>query len=50
MSEHLSLKEVKTNALKLMEESKYDMALHNWNYIKKNTEEIDPLVLLQIGK
>jgi hypothetical protein len=50
MSENLSLKEVKANAIRLMDECKYDMALKNWMYIKKNYEELDPMILLQIGK
>ena len=50
MSEHLSLKEVKANALRLMDEWKYYQALQNWLYIKKNMDSIDPQVLLQIGR
>lgn len=50
MSEHLSLKEVKANGLRLMDEGKFEQALDNWLYIKKNMESADPFVMLQIGK
>ena len=50
MSESISLKDVKSNALRLMQEESYDEALKNWNYIRKNLDEEDPWVLYHIGK
>jgi len=50
MSEKLSFKDVKANALRLMEEKDYDSALKNWLYIKKGSDDTDPFVLFNIGK
>lgn len=46
----MSIKDVKMNALRLMEEGKFKQALDNWFYIKKNMDKTDPFVILQIGK
>lgn len=50
MSESISLKDVRSNALRLMQEESYDEALKNWNYIRKNSDQEDPWVLYHIGK
>jgi lipopolysaccharide biosynthesis regulator YciM len=50
MSESLDLKDIKSNAFRLMEEKDFKSALNNWRYIEKNTSDFDPIVFLNIGK
>lgn len=50
MSEKLSAKDVKANAIRLMKEDAYEAALKNWMYLKKNTDDLDPMIPFQVGK
>jgi hypothetical protein len=50
MSGSVKIKDVRENALRLMETKDFKGALTNWNYIKRNSEETDPVVLFNLGK
>ena len=49
MSDYLSIKDMKANANRLMQEKDYKSALKNWLYIKKNKESLDPSVFYNMG-
>ena len=50
MSDKLSIKDVKANAKRFMQEKDYESALKNWMYINKNNEFLDPSIFYNMAK